>query len=157
MSGGGGGQGKMVEASGDIPGARQGAWISWQGEAAEKAARQGRPSIAVDAMIRRPRYPLTLRLAWMEQELSHAARLLPAMIGDARALRQMAEATDAKVVLVAHLAVTVLLPFGADPRKVEAFIVELGPEGDIEQADVLAGELLAEVLMGAVETRGEGN
>lgn len=147
----------MVETSGYIPGARQGTWSYWEAQAAQKAAHQGPSWRAGGLMIRRPRYPLTLRLAWIEQELSHAARLLPSMISDARALRQMAEATDAKVVLVAYLAVTIMLPFGADPKKVEAFIGELGPDGDIEQADVLAGELVGEVLLRMVEAGGEGN
>ena len=97
-------------------------------------------------MIRRPRFPLALRLAWVESEIDSAAKLAHMLVTDMKQVIRRAEGVDAKLLMLATVCSAAVLPLGVNPRTLEAFVEQLGPDGDLAQAETLAAEIIIEVM-----------
>lgn len=106
-------------------------------------------------MIRRPRFPLALRLGWMESELTAAAKLLPAMIADLKDLRGKGDDTAARTMILASVAAAALLLMGVDARTLQEFVDAMGPEGDVDDAEELGAEVLEIVFAMLASTDGQ--
>ncbi len=98
-------------------------------------------------MIRRPRYPLALRLAWLESEVGSAAKLAHLIVGDMRSLRDQSGGAEARALLAASLAAAALLLLGAEPRLLHDFIEAMSPGGDLEEAEAIAADILGQALL----------
>ena len=98
-------------------------------------------------MIRRPRFPLALRLAWMESELGSAAKLARLMVTDMKSLVSRAEGVEAKLVMVATVAIAAVVPLGLNPRTLEAFVEHLASDGDLAVAEALAADIVMQVML----------
>lgn len=108
-------------------------------------------------MTRRPRFPLALRLGWMERELTAAAKLLPLLIEDGRAIRGAADDRDDRVMILASLTVAALVLLGMDAQTLQAFVGTMSPEGDGDEAEDLGADLLEQVMTLLADADGEPN
>ena len=108
-------------------------------------------------MIRRPRFPLALRLAWLEREIQAASRLLPAMIADLKDVTGKADEADSRVAVLASLTGAALLLLGIDPALLQAFVDAMGPEGEPNEAEDLGAQILEQVFAMLADEEGSAH
>jgi hypothetical protein len=104
----------------------------------------------------RRRFPLIVRLARIDRELSNAAEML-SMVGEdvIEALVRVRE-VEQRVVLLVAVAGSMLMVCGIDRSLVHEWMTEMGPDGDIEDADLLGAQIIQQVLLTFGPTQGEG-
>ena len=108
-------------------------------------------------MIRKPRFPLALRLGWIETELTAASKLRPAMIADMKSMRVAADDTDARLMILASVAAAALLLLGLNPVTLQSFVDAMGPDGEVDEAEDLGAVVLEQVLTMMADAKGEPN
>jgi hypothetical protein len=106
-------------------------------------------------MMRR-RYPLVLRLARIDSELASAAKMIDLLADDLLDGAFAVHDAEARVFLLVAMSGALLLASGIEPRLVHAWMTDMGPGGEVEDADRLGTQIVEQMMLIHGPTQGEG-
>ncbi len=107
-------------------------------------------------MVRRRRYPLIVRLARIEGEVSDAARLIHWLMDDMVDLRHALIDCEDRLMIILGVTGALALVAGASGQAVGDWIISVSPEGDLDDADALGTAVIEELMLNAAKPAGEG-
>jgi hypothetical protein len=106
--------------------------------------------------MNRRRYPLVFRLARIDSELDAAAMMLDGLVEDARGVFVGIHETQKRMLLLVAVTGSLLMVFGIEVELVRAWIDEMSPDGDADDADMLASRIIEQIILAHGPTMGEG-
>ena len=106
-------------------------------------------------MLRPRRYPLVVRLARIDRELSDAAQLVTWLMDDVRGARHALTEAEDRVTIVLAVTGALAMAGGAEGQMVGDWIMSLTKDFDREEADALGTEIVEQIMLSAADPEGE--
>ena len=106
-------------------------------------------------MMKPRRYPLVIRLARIESELSYAARLLHLLMDDMLDVQEEITEAQNRITVVLGVTGALALVCGASGQAVGDWVIATAPDGNLDDADEFGAAVIEQIMLNATDPEGE--